>query len=201
MKFHLSPLDLVSSRVKAKIAAFLLTHEAAMSEREIASILKVSHMSVNRTLREFSGTNFVSYVRAGQAHLWKVNRQSYAYNIVKTLLGGAGGAPDPLTDLVDTILDHLPLKLIDKICLYGSLAKGTEKPDSDIDLFILAADDKARPKIEKALAGLSDLCLAKYGNRLEANVMTRAEFRKKGRLGIASEILAGRQIFPAGEKK
>lgn len=197
MRFRESPLELLNSRIKTKIAGFLLTHEASMSEREIAAVLKISHMSVNRILREFAVSNLVSYIKAGKAHLWQVNRQSYAYNIVKTLLGSAAGSPDPLTDLQDTILGTLPLDKSKKIILYGSLAKGQETSDSDIDLFIMAAREDYKKKIEDSLTKLSDLCLVKYGNRLEAYVLTEAEFKDKSRSKIVSEILAGKQIFPA----
>ncbi|MCX5711590.1 MAG: GntR family transcriptional regulator, partial [Candidatus Omnitrophica bacterium] len=53
MKFNASLVNILNSPVKLSIVKFLLTHEASMSEREIASILKVSHMSINRAMREF----------------------------------------------------------------------------------------------------------------------------------------------------
>ncbi len=67
MKFHTSLLNLLNSKTKVKIIRFLLTYEASMSEREIASILKVSHMSVNRTMRELTDMNFVNFVVVGKA--------------------------------------------------------------------------------------------------------------------------------------
>jgi len=76
MKFHASPLDILNSKTKVKIIKFLLTHRAYMSEREIASVLKVSHMSVNRTMRELADMNFVNFTTVGKAHLWMLNRKS-----------------------------------------------------------------------------------------------------------------------------
>jgi len=69
---------LFKSEIKLKVIEFLLKHEASMSEREIASVLKISHMSVNRTMPELSAMNLVHYIAVGKAHLWKVNRQSFA---------------------------------------------------------------------------------------------------------------------------
>jgi Mn-dependent DtxR family transcriptional regulator len=40
-----------------------------MSEREIASILKVSHMSINRTMKELAELNFVNFITIGKDHL------------------------------------------------------------------------------------------------------------------------------------
>ena len=140
MKFHTSPLDILNSKTKVKIVKFLLTHDASMSEREIASIVKVSHMSVNRTLGELSEMNFVNFVTIGKAHLWKVNRKSYAFKTLSKLIKGISHIKDPLKELKATILKTLPKKLIKKVVLFGSVAKGLEKTNSDIDIFILIKD-------------------------------------------------------------
>ena len=60
MRFHdIDVFRFVSSPVRRRITAFLLGHSAVMSEREIAAILKVSHMSVNRALTKLAELNFV----------------------------------------------------------------------------------------------------------------------------------------------
>ncbi len=95
MKFHISLLDVLNSKTRVKIIKFLLTHEASMSEREIASILKVSHMSINRTMRELADVNFVDFVTVGKAHLWKVNRKSYAFKVLFILIEGVSDIKSP----------------------------------------------------------------------------------------------------------
>ena len=79
MEFHTIPLEMLNSKIRYKIIDFLITHEQNMSEREISSVLNVSHMSVNRTMKELEDLNFVHFIRVGNAHLWKVNKKSYAY--------------------------------------------------------------------------------------------------------------------------
>ena len=95
MQFHDSFLNILQSEVKSKIAKFLLSHKAEMSEREIASILGVSHMSVNRTMQEFSEMNLVRYVTVGNAHLWKVNTKSFSYKALAQLFKNLQAVPDP----------------------------------------------------------------------------------------------------------
>ena len=51
MKFHLLPADLLKSETKLKIVKFLLSHEAAMSEREIASILNLTEEAVIKNIK------------------------------------------------------------------------------------------------------------------------------------------------------
>jgi len=196
MKFHASPLDVLNSKTKVKIVKFLLTHEASMSEREIASIVKVSHMSVNRTLRELSEMNFVNFVTIGKAHLWKVNRKSYAFKTLSKLIKGISHIKDPLKELKATILKTLPKKIIKKVVLFGSVAKGTEKTNSDIDIFILVEDMATKKKLEHSIGKLSNLCLEIYGNRLAPYILTKSEMKQKKNLKIISEINTGIQIFP-----
>lgn len=196
MEFHLSLLDILTSKPKVKIIKFLLNHEAQMSEREIASILKVSHMSINRTMKELAQLNFVNFVTIGKAHLWRVNRLSYAYQVFSKLIKGISEIKEPLENLKISILKNLPKTLIKRVVLFGSIAKGLEKPDSDIDIFILVKNNQDREKLETSLEKLSNICLEVYGNRLSPYILTEKELKQKEKLKVISEINRGVQIFP-----
>jgi len=195
MKFNASFLDIINSKTKIKIVKFLLTHEASMSEREIASILKVSHMSINRTMRELSELNFVNFVTIGKAHLWKVNRKSYAFKVLSEFINGVSRIKDPLDDLKNMILKNTPKALIKKVVLFGSVAKGMEKIDSDIDVFFLVKDSGGKEKLGSALEKLSNACLETYGNRVSPYILTEQETKKKARQKFLSEINKGITVF------
>jgi len=199
MKFHISLLDVLNSRVKIKIIKFLLTHEASMSEREIASILKVSHMSINRTMQDLTDLNFVNFITVGKAHLWKVNQKSYAYRALSELIKGVSNIKEPMEGLKKTLLRELPKNLIKRVVLFGSVAKGMEKVTSDIDIFILVKDRQSKEKIEPSIEKLSSICFDIYGNRLAPYILTEREMKQKKNLRVISEIDSGIQIFP--EKK
>jgi len=196
MKFHISLFNVISSKTKVKIIRFLIDHEAFMSEREIASVLNVSHMSVNRTMRELADTNFVHFVKIGKAHLWRVNRKSYAYKVLSEIIKGISSIKEPLEDLKKTIMRNLPRTSIKKMILFGSITKGTESASSDIDIFILVKDIKSKEKLEPSIEKLSNICFEKYRNNLAPYVLTENEMKKKKNLKIISEINEGIQIFP-----
>jgi predicted nucleotidyltransferase len=199
MKFHISLLDVLNSKIKVKIIKFLLAHEASMSEREIASVLKVSHMSINRTMRELADINFVDFVTIGKAHLWRVNRKSYAYSVLSELIKGVSGIKDPLDNFKRILLKNLPNTLIKRVVLFGSIAEGSERANSDIDLFVLVKDKQSKQKLETKIEKLSNLCFEVYGNRLAPYILTEWEMKQKKNLRIVSEINKGLKIFP--EKK
>lgn len=199
MKFHISLLDILNSKTKIKIIKFLLTHQASMSEREIASILKVSHMSINRTMRELAEMNFVNFITVGKAHLWKVNYKSYAFGVLSELIKGVSSIKDPLEELKKVIFKNLPKTKILKIVLFGSIAKKQERANSDIDIFVLVKNKESKKKIGHSIDKLSNLCFEIYGNRLAPYLLTEKEMNQKKNLRIISEIDKGIQIFP--EKK
>lgn len=196
MRFHISLLDILNSKIKVKIVKFLLTHEAAMSEREIASILKVSHMSVNRTMRELSSLNFGNFVTVGKSHLWKINRKSYAFKALSSLIKDVSTIKDPLNDMEETLSKYLPKNLVKRAILFGSASKGLEKTNSDIDIFVLVKNAQDKEKIELAIEKLSDVCFETYGNRLAPYILTEQEMKQKKDLKIISEVNAGIQILP-----
>jgi len=199
MKFHISLLDVLNSKTKVKIIKFMLTHEASMSEREIASILKVSHMSVNRTMRDLAELNFVNFVTIGKAHLWRVNRRSYAFRVLSGLIKGVSSIKGPLEDLKKLLLRNLPKTLIKRVVLFGSIAEGSERTNSDIDVFVLVKDKQSKEKFEPEIEKLSNICLEVYGNRLALYILTEQEMKQKKSLKVISEINKGLEIFP--EKK
>jgi predicted nucleotidyltransferase len=89
----------------------------------------------------------------------------------------------------------MPKTLIKRVVLFGSVAKDEEKTDSDIDVFFLVKDVKAKEKLEPALEKLSNACLEAYGNRLSPYILTEQEAKKKARQKFLSEINKGIEIF------
>lgn len=203
MKFHDSFFQLIDTEAKLKIVRFLLNHEstlpdrqAGMSEREISSLVGISHMTVNRILRDLEQWHFVSYERVGRAHVWKVNPQSYAYDVLNTVKVAVDKLPQPVEALKRTILSSLPKKSLVKAVLFGSVSKHDEKTDSDIDLFVLTKNKKSLKSLEEALERLSIACLEKFGNRLAAYVLTEKQFQQKKDLKLLEEIEKGMRLFP-----
>ncbi len=203
MKFHDSFFQLIDTDAKLKVVRFLLNHESAlpdrqagMSEREISSLVGISHMTVNRVLRDLEQWNFVSYERVGRAHVWKVNPQSYAYGVLNTVKMAVDTLPQPVEALKTAILSSLPKKNLIKVILFGSVSKNDEKTDSDIDLFVLTQNKESLKSLEEALERLSIICLEKFGNRLAAYVLTEKQLQQKKDLKLLEEIEKGIQLFP-----
>jgi len=201
MKFNISLLNILTSKTKIKVIGFMLKHEAPMSEREIGSVLKISHMSINRTMPELADINFVRCIRVGRANLWEANKNSYSYKILLKLFKDISAAGSPLDNLKETILQGITSELVRKIIIFGSVANGKEEADSDIDLFLLVENEKNKEKIDLEIEELSNKCYEKYGNRLSPYTLTKDEYNQKKRLKLIAEIEKGIQIYPEGQIK
>ena len=167
-----------------------------MSEREMSRILSVSHMRVNRTMRELEAMNLVKAARAGTAFLWKTNKQSYAFAVFSKALESISDIPTPLEELKAAIRQGLPLSEIEKLILFGSVAKRKERPGSDIDLFVLVKGEAEKTIVEQALERLSILCLEKFDHPLSPYLRTRAEITARGQLKPDKEIDSGIILHP-----
>lgn len=194
MKFHVSPVEMINTGIKIKLMSHLMRHDAPMSEREIASILKISHMSVNRTLKELEAYNLVSFAKTGKAHLWKLNRSSYAFKSLAGIIEQMAELDLPLNDMLKTARRVINPKIALKAVLFGSVARGTEEAGSDIDLFVLVKDEKAKKRVLAAAGELSVKCLELYGNKLSAYVLTQREAAESRNTNILAEVEKGVRI-------
>ncbi|HNZ29964.1 MAG TPA: nucleotidyltransferase domain-containing protein, partial [Candidatus Goldiibacteriota bacterium] len=79
--------------------------------------------------------------------------------------------------------------------LYGSVASGQEKPDSDIDLLIVVKDEEAANEIEPLLERLEKRCLMLYGNPLSPYILTQKEFMAKKGLPVIKNAMKGIKII------
>ncbi|MFC1617460.1 nucleotidyltransferase domain-containing protein [Candidatus Margulisiibacteriota bacterium] len=195
MKFDFSVQDIIHSEKKMEVINFLLANEAKMSEREIASVVKVSHMTVNRIMQDLSEINFVNFITVGKAHLWQINKKSFSYQVFIKLNKEIKNI-DFSQHLKENIVKTLLMKNISKITLFGSIVSGSNEPDSDIDLFILVKNSRDKAKLEKYIDRLSIICLEEYGNRLSPYVISERELKQKEGLAIIKEVSKGMQLYP-----
>ena len=194
MQFQTSIEEIIGSKAKIKILKYLFGNQASMSENELAGIVKVSTMTINRLMKELREVNFVSMERVGNSNVWSVNKKSYAYSVLSGTMDEISQIPVPMDHLKLTISRNLPRTLARRVVLYGSVARGESRANSDIDLFILVKSEKEVQKIQSYLDKLSNVCLSLYGNRLSPYVLTEIQFRKRKNLAVFKEIDKGIQI-------
>lgn len=124
--------------------------------RAIAHRLGTNHMTVIRTLNRLADGNVVDFRTAGRNKIYFLKRTLEGRNAVTTAeyykLTKAVGTYPELRGIVHAVqeIPGLPLAV-----LFGSYAKGTAKPASDIDLFLETRDRKVRKDLEARFSRLS----------------------------------------------
>lgn len=195
MKFELSLEEIIGSKAKIKILRYLFGHEASMSENELAKIIKISPMTINRLMKQLRELNLVSMGRVGNSNVWSLNKESYAYMLLCNIIKEISLARTPFEHLKTTLLANIPKELVKKVILYGSVAKGKSNASSDIDLFILVKSQKEANELSNYIDKLSSLCFLLYGNRLAPYILTEIQLQEKKKLPLLNEIKKGIQII------
>ncbi len=85
------------------------------------------------------------------------------------------------------------LPQIELAVLLGSIVKGMERPDSDVDIFIVYKGEKS--KLEDKLAGLTNISQNKFGNPVSLMIKHNEELQDLKIRSIFREIKNGEVIF------
>jgi predicted nucleotidyltransferase len=166
MIFRDALTGMLGSRVKSKLVPLLLDGTLNASERELAARIGASHVAVNKAMKDLQQYNLVSPERIGNGLVWRVNRDSYAYDLLARLTR----LPPARQDLVRWIADRLKGMPIQQAVLYGSVAEGQEQAHSDVDLY-LQAKNGSSDRIRKALEHEALAFQLRYGNSLSLYIV------------------------------
>jgi len=184
------------SKIKQKVLRFIYGNYVPMSERGLSRVLGVSHASVNRIMREFCELDLVYSKRVGGALTWSVNSRGLAYNELSKYSKAVNAMALPIDHLLATVRGALSKCRVNKVVLFGSVAQGSERAGSDIDLFVLAPNDAAKAQLNAPLELLGAKCLELYGNPLAPYVLTEREFKHPSNPALLENISRGITILP-----
>jgi predicted nucleotidyltransferase len=161
------------------------------TESELARISKVGQKTVNRAMPKYASHGVVSAITIGKANVYRLNQEHYIVKQLRSLFRGEERAKSELKRLLETTFKRDGTVV--SVAIFGSVARGEEKPASDIDVFILTRDKEgAKEKLQ--LAG--ERVMKKFGNVVSAYVLTPEEFRRKQRTPTVREAVAhGELVF------
>ncbi len=180
---------LLARSVQEILTALLLEREKPWYFRDLAKRLDRTPSTLQRPLD--------SLVRAGIIKKWvEGNRVYFAADNDCPLLPELRGLLEKTVGLVDVLRDSLRshLKSIQVAFVYGSVARGKERSESDVDLLVIG---------DTTLSDLSP-ALSKAEGRLHrpvsATVFSPAEFSKKlaAKNHFLRSVLAKEKIFVVG---
>lgn len=190
MKYHNYLENLFGSKVKIKVIRTLYNFkDRSFTLNELSRFSGISRQGILKVLDDLNGMNFIKLERIGNSIVIKLNRNKF----INEILNIYDIEKDTLNKLIKTIsLCFKDAKII-SLALFGSVVKGAENFNSDIDLLIITKNKRLASKI-------SEKCnleiLANFGNVLMPYILSKNEFKKSN---IRNEIL-NNHILIMGEK-
>ena len=190
------PLNRILGRLsQVRILRFMIKTGVSMSGREIAQAVGLSHVQANSALRDLAGQGIVSVRRVGRSNLYELQPD---HIIVREWLRPLFRREQELEErLAEIVVRHLGVKP-ESLILFGSVARGTEGPGSDIDLLCVFPDRHSARSGEKELLEAGEEVVRLFGNRLAPQVIIKKDLLRKSREGdrfIKTVIRGGKVIY------
>lgn len=150
---------------------------------ELIRLASAGSGAVQREVQRLADAGLIGVRGEGRPKLYRANPESPVFAELCSLSKKILGPAEVLRSVLEPIQDTIQLALI-----FGSVAKGTDRADSDIDLLIIS-DHLMLEDIYSRLAGVEhDL-----GRRINLTLYTSSEFdrRRHGNSPFLTDVLRG----------
>lgn len=183
---------LFGSHARVGVLGLLLANpDKEYYQRQMGAILGFSVMSVQRELRKLKKINLVIETKRGKQKFYRMNKKSPIFNELKMIF--------LKTVLVNEVLKKClkkEKKKIEVAFIYGSFAKGEEKEESDIDLFVIGniSNRELSARLSEAKRTVS--------REINFVVYSKEEFKKRILNGdhFLKSIMKEAKIFVLGDQ-
>lgn len=182
--------DIVGS--KSRAAIFRLLFEQPGKEYYLRELQRQSGLSVRPIQQELDRlkTNGLIKIRKDG------NRTYYTANLDHSLFPEIHNLVEKTTGATALLKEALHDPNIRSSFIFGSVASGKARPESDLDLFVIG--DLGLRKISKLLRGISE----RIGREINPHVMTVKEFESKikSKDHFISSIIGSEKVFLVGDE-
>ncbi len=181
------PLDeILANRARTRIVRELLCFPLdGATGRELARRAEISHAQAGKALKALERAGVVRRRSAGRADLWRVENDNALVPTLRGLFEVEDGLVEELFRDLRTGLEGLPVQ---RAVLFGSVARGEEAADSDIDLFVEVARNADVEGVRDRLWELTLRLRSKYGLWLSPLVYPPEKLRNPPNPELVSAI-------------
>jgi predicted nucleotidyltransferase len=180
------------SPVQGRVLALLFGQpDRRFRTAEIIELVGSGTGAVHRQLQRMAGVGLLTAVSEGNQRLYQANRNSPVFDELRGLVLKTVGLAEPLREALAPLESEIEAAFI-----YGSVAKGTDRTTSDVDLLVISdAVDYSRlyEALQKAEALLA--------REIKPTLLKRAEWKRKGaRDGFVKRISDQPKLFLIGDE-
>jgi len=174
------------------LGVLLLQPDTALHGREIARRTGLPPGTMTRELNRLAEVGLLNREKRGNQVLYSANRASPVFEELASILRKTSGLADVVAEALAPLTDRVTIALI-----FGSIARGTEKAGSDIDLLVLGSVD-FKTVIEALYPAQEQL-----GRDINPKVYSLREWKTKHRAKdpFVTDVLSKRKIFVIGSER
>jgi predicted nucleotidyltransferase len=181
------------SKVQQRVLALIFGHpERSFYTSEIVRRVQSGTGAVERELSRLQRSGLVSVERIGNQKHFRANHQSPVFSELQTLVVKTVAVTEPLKNALEPYSDKIVAAFV-----YGSVAKGLDRAQSDIDLMVIG-DGLSYSDLYSALQNAETLLQRK----VSPIFLSRADWsRKAGRKGsFVGKLREQPKIFILGSE-
>lgn len=197
MRLH-QPLDTIcDSPVKVRLLRFLCQKGGEWTGRRLAAALGLNPVTAHKALRRLHEATVLDLRRAGNSFVYSLRDD---HDLVRTLLRPLfereSRTLPRVAELIRRAIGPKDRAAIVTVAIYGSVARGQERPTSDLDLFILVPSRSAKAVAQRVVDRLWEPLTRTFGNAPALYVATVREMQQKVRRHqpLAQNILRDHQV-------
>ena len=164
--------DALFNRVQQRVLGILFGNSArSFYSNEIVSLAGSGTGAVFRELRRLADAGIVTVEKIGRQKHYQANPECPVFDELRRLVLKTVGLVDVLRVALAPLAGRIELAFV-----YGSVAKGSDTADSDIDLLVVS-DDLSHAQLFEAL----EEATGQLGRTVNPTVYSRAEFDQRRR--------------------
>lgn len=184
-------VELLGQTRSAVLSALLMHPDASVHVRELARLTGASAGSLHRELRVLAGLGLLRRQEIGHQVHYQANTAHPVFAELAALLRKTAGLADVLREALEPLGEKVELAFV-----YGSMAAGSERPGSDVDLMVLGSASFA--DLARTLAPAQ----AALRREINPTVMTRREFDEHLAAGdgFTRSVMRGAKLWLKGNE-
>lgn len=174
---------------RALLTLFFMQPEQSFYLRQIVRLARIGQGATQRELARWVKAGLLLRTRRGNQVNYHVNPASPVFAELKTLTVKTSGVTDVLREALDGLSGRITAAFV-----HGSLAQGTEKADSDVDVVVVG--EVTFREVVAALHGAQE----KMGREVNPTVYSDTEFWKKLHAGhhFLTTVMKAPKLFLIG---
>ena len=182
--------DVLFTPVQQRVLGLLFGQpDRSFQSGELIRLADSGTGAVHRFLTRLAAAGLITVERVGNQKYYQANRASPVFEELHGLIVKTSGVVAPLRAALEPLANRIRAAFV-----YGSIAKGTDRAASDIDLMVIA------DKLDYAdVFGALQAAEFQLNRKVNPNLLTLADWRRKRKqAGFVARVAEAPRLFVIG---